>query len=116
MHTLQVAVVVLGPDHHDGQFHDKRNPLLGVQRQFAQGVDGVLEILGSLDFEVAPSVVRALPRFDHEGEGHLLVCLAERVDQDLATVKGHLGSDRDPAGLEVLLLLKLVLDEAERAP
>ncbi len=76
--SLEVAVVVLCPDDHDGELLDERRPLLRIQAQSAESLDGSLKVGLTVDLEVAPAIVAALPRLEHEGESKLGGSVLER--------------------------------------
>mmetsp|Transcript_10744 Transcript_10744/g.26503 ORF Transcript_10744/g.26503 Transcript_10744/m.26503 type:complete len:328 (-) Transcript_10744:98-1081(-) len=104
------------PDDHYGYLAAKVNPSLGVQRVvgevgflqseigegFGDGVRGRF-----LEDGVAPSVVRSLSRFEHEGQAEGLGRGADGFDGG----EVHVGREGDAVLREVFLLYELVLDD-----
>lgn len=115
--ALRISLGVLGPNHHDGQLHLKRHPLLSIARQAAKLAQRLLHVRLAGDLEVPAAVVGPLARLEHPRKpklarrrlhprAHALVALGER----------QLLRHGTPLPREVVLLRELVLDEPQGAP
>lgn len=98
--------------------HLEWNPLLGVEGLVAHLLGGDLKVLGAADLVVAAAVVGALGALEHKGQAKLGGGLLERGLAGVvgAGLDGHLLGDGDALLDKVLLLLVLVLDEADGLP
>lgn len=101
---------------HDGNLLGERSPPLGVKGPVSEVGECLVDVVlvGRLEDEVAPAVVRERPRLEHQRKTKLSRRVLDRLLDVVVALYADKVCDCDSVVDEELLLLVLVLDDLDR--